>query len=132
MKTKVFIDGKAGTTGLRIYERLSVRDDVEILQLSDELRKDTACRKEALNGADVAFLCLPDSAAIEAVSLVENPDTVIMTRRPHTVRLTAGRMGFPNSAKSSRTKWQKANALPFPGATRRDLSPSFNRLSNRE
>ena len=56
MKTKVFIDGKAGTTGLRIYERLSVRDDVEILQLSDELRKDTACRKEALNSADVAFL----------------------------------------------------------------------------
>ncbi len=75
---KVFIDGKAGTTGLRIYERLESRADIEILTLSEEKRKDTACRKEMLNQADVAFLCLPDDAAREAVGLIENPNTVVI------------------------------------------------------
>ena len=76
--TKVFIDGSAGTTGLRIYERLSARDDIELVAISNELRKDINARKEALNGADIAFLCLPDKAAIEAVGLVENKNTVII------------------------------------------------------
>ena len=62
-KTKIFIDGKEGTTGLRIFERLSNRDDIEIITLSDELRKDTSARKQALNSCDIAFLCLPDAAA---------------------------------------------------------------------
>ncbi len=75
---KVFIDGSAGTTGLRIYERLSERDDITLITLPDELRKDTAARKQALNSADIAFLCLPDAAAIEAVSLVDNPNTAII------------------------------------------------------
>ncbi len=75
---KVFIDGKAGTTGLRIFERLSERDDIELITLAEEDRKDINCRKTAINSADVAFLCLPDAAAIEAVSLVENPNTVII------------------------------------------------------
>lgn len=75
---KVFIDGSAGTTGLRIYERLAHRADIELVLLSDELRKDTNARREALNSADIAFLCLPDAAAIEAVSLVENDSTVII------------------------------------------------------
>ncbi|MBE7080874.1 MAG: N-acetyl-gamma-glutamyl-phosphate reductase, partial [Clostridiales bacterium] len=69
---KVFIDGSAGTTGLRIYERLSCREDVEILTLSDDKRKDPDARKEMINQADVVFLCLPDDAARESVSLVEN------------------------------------------------------------
>jgi len=69
---KVFIDGSAGTTGLRIYERLEVRSDIELIKLPEEKRKDEAARKEALNSADIAFLCLPDAAAIEAVSLLEN------------------------------------------------------------
>ena len=76
--TKVFIDGSAGTTGLRIRERLSSRDDIELITLSEELRKDESARKEALNSADVAFLCLPDDAAREAVAMVENPNTVII------------------------------------------------------
>ncbi len=76
--TKVFIDGSAGTTGLRIRERLSSRDDIELISLSEELRKDEGARKEALNSADVAFLCLPDDAAREAVAMVENPNTVII------------------------------------------------------
>lgn len=75
---KIFIDGSAGTTGLRIRERLSERDDIELILLSEEKRKDTEARREALNSADVAFLCLPDAAAIEAVSLVENPNTAII------------------------------------------------------
>ncbi len=75
---KVFIDGSAGTTGLRIFERLSSRSDLELVTLRDELRKDPAARKAAINSSDVAFLCLPDAAAIEAVSMVDNPDTVII------------------------------------------------------
>ena len=75
---KVFIDGSAGTTGLRIHERLSSRSDIEIITLPDAIRKEASARKEALNSADVAFLCLPDAAAIEAVSLADNPDTTII------------------------------------------------------
>ena len=76
--TKVFIDGSAGTTGLRIYERLGNRSDLELMILPDALRKDPAARAEMLNSADVAFLCLPDQAAREAVSLVTSPNTVVI------------------------------------------------------
>jgi N-acetyl-gamma-glutamyl-phosphate reductase len=76
--TKVFIDGSAGTTGLRIADRLAQRQDISLITLSDDVRKDISARKKALNGADIAFLCLPDAAAIEAVSLVENESTVII------------------------------------------------------
>lgn len=75
---KVFIDGSAGTTGLRIYERLSQRSDIELMTLSEETRKDVQARKAALNEADIAFLCLPDAAATEAVGLIENDTTVII------------------------------------------------------
>ena len=76
--TKVFIDGSAGTTGLRIYERLGGRSDLELMILPDTLRKDPAARAEMLNSADIAFLCLPDQAAREAVSLVTSPNTVVI------------------------------------------------------
>lgn len=76
--TKVFIDGSAGTTGLRIFDRLSTRKDIELITLSDDLRKDPSARKAAINSADIAFLCLPDAAAKESVSLVENDNTVII------------------------------------------------------
>ena len=75
---RVFIDGSAGTTGLRIRERLSSRADLELVVLPDEVRKDVSARRDALNSCDVAFLCLPDAAAIEAVSLVESPNTVVI------------------------------------------------------
>lgn len=75
---KIFIDGKAGTTGLRIEERLSSRDDIEIVTLPDELRKDPHAKKEVLNSVDVAFLCLPDQAAIESVSMIENPNVCVI------------------------------------------------------
>lgn len=75
---KIFIDGSAGTTGLRIHERLCSRPDITLITLPDELRKDISARRDALNSADIAFLCLPDLAAIEAVSIVENPNTAII------------------------------------------------------
>ncbi len=75
---KIFIDGKAGTTGLRIYERLENRNDIEIITLSEEVRKDPDARKQAINSADVVFLCLPDAASIEAVAMVDNDNTVII------------------------------------------------------
>lgn len=76
--TKVFIDGSAGTTGLRIYERLGERKDLELIILSGDKRKDLSARAEALNAADIAFLCLPDDAAREAVTLIENDKTVVI------------------------------------------------------
>lgn len=75
---KVFIDGSAGTTGLRIYERLSLRRDIELITLSEADRKQTDKRREALNASDISFLCLPDAAAVEAEALVDNPDTAII------------------------------------------------------
>ncbi len=71
--TNIFIDGSAGTTGLRIADRLCTRKDISLLTLPDSLRKDPSARKEVLNSADIVFLCLPDDAAREAVSLTENP-----------------------------------------------------------
>lgn len=75
---KVFIDGSAGTTGLRIADRLSARSDLSIIRLPEEARKDPSARAEALNGADVAFLCLPDNAAREAVGLLQNRSTALI------------------------------------------------------
>ena len=76
--TKIFIDGSAGTTGLRIRERLANRTGLDILTLPEELRKDTEARRVALNSADIAFLCLPDAAAREAVALIDNPNTAVI------------------------------------------------------
>ena len=78
MKPKIYIDGQAGTTGLQIYDRLGQRDDIELLIISDELHRDVEERKKFMNAADLVFLCLPDAAAIEAVELVENPETKII------------------------------------------------------
>lgn len=75
---KIFIDGSAGTTGLKIVDRLSNRKDIELIKLSEENRKDLSARKDAINSSDLTFLCLPDAAAIEAVSLVENPNVKII------------------------------------------------------
>lgn len=76
--TKVFIDGSAGTTGLRIYDRLSVREDISLIKLPENLRKDDNARAEAINSADIVFLCLPDDAARQAVSFVKNDNTAII------------------------------------------------------
>ena len=83
---KVFIDGSSGTTGLRIYDRLLERKDIELIVLDEGKRKDISYRREALNSSDISFLCLPDDAARQAVCLIENPDTaVIDTSTAHRV-----------------------------------------------
>lgn len=93
--SKVFIDGSAGTTGLRIAQRLESRTDIELIRLSEQERKDITARKNALNSADIAFLCLPDAAAVEAVALTENPNTVLLdTSTAHRTN-TAWSYGFP-------------------------------------
>jgi N-acetyl-gamma-glutamyl-phosphate reductase len=111
---KIFIDGSAGTTGLRIYERLADRADLELIILSDELRKDTNARREAINSADIAFLCLPDAAAIEAVSLVENDTTAIIdTSTAH--RTSDGwTYGFPE-LRGQRDKIAVSKRIANPG-----------------
>ncbi len=76
--TKVFIDGSSGTTGLQIRERLAARGDLTIVTLPESQRKDPQVRADAMNGADVVFLCLPDAAAIEAAGFVKNPDTCVI------------------------------------------------------
>ena len=76
--TNVFIDGSAGTTGLRIYDRLTVREDISLIKLPENLRKDDTARAEAINSADIVFLCLPDDAARQAVSFVKNDKTAII------------------------------------------------------
>ena len=111
---KVFIDGSAGTTGLRIRERLAERDDLAVVTLPEELRKDTEARRAALNGADVAFLCLPDAAAIEAVALVENPETVVIdTSTAHRVA-DGWEYGFPELA-GRRERIARAKRIANPG-----------------
>ena len=78
MKHKIFIDGQEGTTGLQLMDRLTARPDIELLEIDPELRKDSTARQAMLNEAEVAFLCLPDAAAIEAVALAQNKDTIII------------------------------------------------------
>ncbi|MBP5605727.1 MAG: N-acetyl-gamma-glutamyl-phosphate reductase, partial [Ruminiclostridium sp.] len=78
MMTKVFIDGQEGTTGLKIVERLKNRTDIDLLRIDDAKRKDTDERRKFINESDFTILCLPDSAAIEAVSLVANDHTRII------------------------------------------------------
>lgn len=111
--TKVFIDGSAGTTGLRINERLSEREDIELLILPDEIRKDVNARREALHSADIAFLCLPDDAAREAVSLASDSDTIIIdTSTAHRTDINFV-YGFPElSGQKDKIKNSKRIANP--------------------
>ena len=112
---KVFIDGSAGTTGLRIVERLESRDDIELIKLSEENRKDLKARKEAINSADIAFLCLPDAAAIEAVSLIDNDKTVVLdTSTAHRTN-SDWAYGFPELSKAHEDKIKNSKRIAVPG-----------------
>jgi N-acetyl-gamma-glutamyl-phosphate reductase len=115
MLKKIFIDGSAGTTGLRIRERLSAREDISIIQLPEEKRKDINARKEAINSADIAFLCLPDAAAIEAVSLLNNDNTVIIdTSTAHRTNPSFA-YGFPELSSSFYEKIKISKRIAVPG-----------------
>ena len=112
---KVFIDGSAGTTGLRIAERLQQRKDIELIKLTEENRKDINARKEALNNADVAFLCLPDKASIEAVSLMENENTVLLdTSTAHRTN-DDWAYGFPELSNEHKEKIKNSKRIAVPG-----------------
>lgn len=115
MKTKIFIDGSEGTTGLRIYERFEGRDDIELLRISSELRKDTAERKRLINESDITFLCLPDAAARESVSLVENESVrIIDTSTAH--RTESGwAYGFPELSANHRDSIKNGKRIAVPG-----------------
>ncbi len=114
-KTKIFIDGKEGTTGLRIFERLASRDDVEIMTLSEDKRKDTQARKQALNSCDIAFLCLPDAAAIEAVSLIDNPDVKVIDASTAHRTLPEWAYGFPELSPAHLEKIKSSKRVAVPG-----------------
>ena len=115
MKTKIFIDGSEGTTGLRIYERFEGRDDIELLRISSELRKDVNERKRLINESDITFLCLPDAAARESVSLVENENVrIIDTSTAH--RTEEGwAYGFPELSKEHRDAIKNGKKIAVPG-----------------
>lgn len=112
---KVFIDGSAGTTGLRIFDRLSARDDLSVVTLPDAVRKDPGARAEALNSCDLAFLCLPDAAAIEAAAMVENPDVVLLdTSTAHRTN-PAWAYGFPELSPEHAEMVRTSRRIAVPG-----------------
>lgn len=115
MKPKVYIDGKEGTTGLQIYDRLAQRQDIDLLLIDEEKRKDRVERQKLMNAADVVFLCLPDAAAIEAVTMVENPHTrIIDASTAHRVN-PAWDYGFPELSKAHREAIVKSRRVANPG-----------------
>lgn len=115
MAYKVFIDGKEGTTGLKIFERFENRNDIEILSISEELRKNTKERQRLINESDFTFLCLPDAAAIESASLCTNPNTKIIDASTAHRTNPDWSYGFPELDKSFREKIQKSNRVATPG-----------------
>lgn len=115
MKTKVFIDGSEGTTGLRIHERFAGRDDIELLPIDPKKRKDVDERKRLINQSDITFLCLPDDAARESVSLVENDQVkIIDTSTAHRTQ-EGWAYGFPELSKEHRQKIKTGKRIAVPG-----------------
>lgn len=113
--TKVFIDGRAGTTGLQIESRMGLREDISLILLPEEQKKDPAARKAAINQADFVFLCLPDAAAREAAAMVENSHTrIIDASTAHRVD-PAWAYGFPELSPQHREKIRNAQFVANPG-----------------
>jgi len=115
MKPKVYIDGKEGTTGLQIYDRLSSRDDIELILIDEAKRKDPAERKKLMDAADIVFLCLPDAAAIEAVSLVESETTRIIDASTAHRTNPAWAYGFPELSAKHREAIKTSKRVANPG-----------------
>lgn len=112
---KVFIDGNQGTTGLRLFDRLSKRDDIELLTISEELRKDKDERRRLINMSDITFLCLPDDASRESVSLCENDNTVIIdTSTAHRTNADWA-YGFAELSEAHRNNIASSKRIAVPG-----------------
>lgn len=115
MAYKVFIDGKEGTTGLKIFERFAARTDIEILQIDEDKRKDNAEKQKLINASDFTFLCLPDAASIESVSLCTNPATRIIDASTAHRTNDAWAYGFPELSPDHRKKIETSNRVAVPG-----------------
>ena len=115
MKYKVFIDGKDGTTGLKIYERFHNRDDIELLLIDEEKRKDSAERAKMINASDFTFLCLPDAASIEAVKLCTNPKVRIIDASTAHRTNDDWAYGFPELSAEHRARIQSSSRVAGPG-----------------
>ena len=115
MTAKVFVDGQEGTTGLRIHEVLAARSDVQVLSIAPDLRKDAAERARLLNGADVAFLCLPDAAARESAALVTNPNTCVIDASSAHRTEPGWTFGIPELAPGQRDAIRRAKRIANPG-----------------
>ena len=114
-KTTIFIDGSSGTAGLRIYDRLAQRPDIDLLTLPPELHHDIEAQRELLNRADIAFLCLPDAAAITAADLVENPDTVVLDTSTAHRTAPGWTYGFPELSPEREAAIRTAKRIAVPG-----------------
>lgn len=112
---RVFIDGREGTTGLRIFQRLSAREDLELIVLREEERKDAQRRKWALNACDVAILCLPDAAAREAVAMVENPEVTILDASTAHRTQAGWAYGFPELGEEFAAQVRASKRIAVPG-----------------
>lgn len=112
--TKVFIDGSEGTTGLRIHERLGNRDDIELLKIDPELRKDPEERRRMINASDVTFLCLPDAASIEAVALAGDKVRIIDASTAHRTNPDWA-YGFPELSDAHYEKIKNGKRVAVPG-----------------
>ena len=115
MKPKIFIDGREGTTGLQIYDRLVGRNDIELLYIDEAKRKDTAERRRLLNDADLVFLCLPDEAAKESVSLIDNSKTRVIDASTAHRTSSDWVYGFAELSKHQREEIKKAQRVANPG-----------------
>ena len=114
MSIKVFIDGSAGTTGLQIYERISKRDDIELLVIDEAKRKDAEARREMINSSDITFLCLPDAAAVEAVTLAGDKVRIIDASTAHRTN-PAWDYGFPELSAKHRESIAASRRVANPG-----------------
>ena len=115
MKPKVYIDGQEGTTGLQIYGRLGERDDIELLLIEPDKRKDLTERKKLLNAADLCFLCLPDAAAVEAVGLIENEKTKVIDASTAHRTAEGWTYGFPELLAGQRQRVRFSKRVANPG-----------------
>jgi N-acetyl-gamma-glutamyl-phosphate reductase len=115
MKYRAFVDGQEGTTGLRIHEYLAQRDDIEVLRIDADKRKDATERARLLNAADVAFLCLPDAAAREAAALVTNPKTCLIDASTAHRTAAGWVFGLPELAPDQRELLRKTKRISNPG-----------------
>ncbi len=115
MKTKVYIDGQSGTTGLQIYDRIGSREDLELLRIDEDKRHDLEERKKFLNAADIVFLCLPDASAIEAVSLIDNPKVRVIDASTAHRTAPDWTYGYPELSPEQRRAIAEGSRIANPG-----------------